>query len=220
MKFLRRKDHKPDLPPPPPVVPDAPPQLDALPLRPPPLYARFATGASFENLDGATTTATPRPNSVSASPQSRDSVAYSVNTTSTKSSDVPRPLAPARPVVKLVSKPRKDTTSSAQSSHAAAPTSPPAPASRRETSSSEGTRPAKPRPTPTSSLPNPFLPPLLRQRDSGINFADAGSYAAGFNGGTQQQQRGPRDMAQKRVGERSQLCGTPGHVVLTTPPLL
>jgi hypothetical protein len=91
MKFLRRKDNKSDTlppPPPPPVIPDTPPQLDALPPPPPPLYARFATSSSLESLDN--TTVTPRAKTGTAAPQSRNSVAPSVKTTSTKSSDVHR----------------------------------------------------------------------------------------------------------------------------------
>lgn len=211
MKFLKRKDNKSDTPPPPPVIPDTPPQLDALPPPPPPLYARFATGSSLESVESVT--ATPRSNKDTPNPQSRNSVAPSIDTTSTKSSHVPRATARARPVIKLASKPRKDsTTTPHQSPRTEAPTSPPTPAYRRETSSSEGTRLVKPRPPSTNNLPNPFLPPLLRQRDSGVDFASAEGLPSNYNGDTQQSLR---DAAQKRVGECLRLSGIPGRSALT-----
>ena len=211
MKFLRRKDTKSEPPPPPPVIPEKPPQLDALPPPPPPLYARFATGSSLESLSGST--ATPRPNTGTSNPQSRNSVAPSVKTTSTKSSDAPRATAQARPVIKLASKPRSDnTTTPKQSPRTEPPTSPPTPAYRRETSSSEGTRLVKPRPPSTNYLPNPFLPPLLRRQDSGVDFASPESVPSSYDVGTQQ---GLRDAAQKRVGECLRLSGILRRSALT-----
>ena len=211
MKFLRRKDTKSDTPPPPPVISDKPPQLDALPPPPPPLYARFATGSSFESLHSFT--ATPRPNAGTSNSQSRNSVAPSVRTTSTKSSDATRATAQARPAIKLASKPRNDnTTTPNQSSRTEPPTTPPTPAYRRETSSSEGTRLVKPRPPSTTNLPNPFLPALLRQRDSGVDFAGAECFPSSPSVGTQQDLR---DAAQKRVGESLWLSGILGRSALT-----
>ena len=213
MKFLKRKDKQPDTPPPPPVIPDKPPQLDALLPPPPPLYARFATAPSLESLDN--TDVTPRPRTGITTPQARNSAALSVKTTSTKGSDAHRATTPARPVVKLVSKPRGDnTTTTNQTSGIDAPTSPPTPAYRRETSSSEGTRLVQPKPPSTSNLPNPFLPALLRQRDSGVDFASAEtaeSVPTHFNPGTLQV---VRDAAQKRNGECSQLHCTLGCLLL------
>lgn len=215
MKFLRRKDNKSDpLPPPPaPVIPDAPPQLDALPPPPPPLYARYATASSLESLNNTNTTVTPRLKKSTAPPQSRDSVAPSVKTTSTNTSDVQRATAPARPVIKLVSKPRSDDmTTTSHPVRADSPTTPPTPAYRRETSSSEGTRLLKPRPPSTSNLPNPFLPPLLRQKNSGVDIASTESFPTTFNAGTQQ---ALRDAAQKRIGEGSQFFSILGRLTLT-----
>lgn len=220
MKFLRRKDTKPETPPPPPVIPDAPPrppsppQLDALPAPPPPLYARFATGSSLESLDN--TSVTPRLKTGSAPPQSRNSVAPSVNTTSTKSSDAP---ASARPVIRLVSKPRsEDTTTTSQPSRTTkSPKSPPTPAYRRETSSSEGTRLAKPRPPSTGNLPNPFLPPLLRQKNSAVDVrsAERTTLSTTTTTFTTLTEQGLRDATQKRVGERSQWFGILRRIMLT-----
>ena len=216
MKFLKRKDNKSDTPPPPPVVPpvvpDPPPQLDALPPPPPPLYARFATASSLESLEN--TSVTPRANTGTSAPQSRNSVAPSVNTTSTKSSDPHRAAPSVRPVIKLAGKPRNDSpTATNRPSRTDASANPPAHVNRRETSSSESTRLVKSRSPSTSNLPNPFLPPLLRQqRDSGVDLASEGRHPTSFNVGTQQSLR---DAAQKRIGERSQLFGTLVCLALT-----
>lgn len=213
MKFLRRKDTKSETLPPPPVIPDVPPQpspppqLDALSAPPPPLYARFATGSSLESLDNASVT--PRPKKGVAPPQSRNSVAPSVNTTSTKSSDAP---ASARPVIRLVNKPRsEDTTTTGQPARTNSPKNPPTSAYRRETSSSEGTRLAKPRPPSTSNLPNPFLPALLRQKNSVADIQSAESTTLS----TTSTQQGLRDATQKRIGERPHLFGILRRVMLT-----
>jgi len=219
MKFLRRKENKSDSLPPPPVVlptppPPPPPQFDALPPPPPPLYARFATASSSESIFN--TTLTPRLNSSTTAPQSRNSVAPSVKTTSTNSGDVQRATATAtaQPVIRLVNKPRSDdTTTTSQPLRTDSRTSPPTPAYRRETSSSsESTRLLKPKPPSTSNLPNPFLPPLLRQKNSGTDIATPESFPATLNAGTQQ---GFRDATQKRIGERSQLFGILGRLTLT-----
>jgi hypothetical protein len=218
MKFLRRKETKSDsLPPPvpPPVIPDTPLQLDALPPPPPPLYARFATGSSLENLNNITVT--PRQKTSTTASQSRNSVVPSVKTTSTtNSSDAHRATAPVpvRPVIRLVNKPRSDdTTTTSQPLRTDSPATPATAAYRRETSSSESTRLLKPRPPSTSSLPNPFLPPLLRQKNSAVDIASPESLPTTFNaGGTQQ---GLRDATQKRIGERSQSCGILGRLTLT-----
>ena len=80
----------------------------------------------------------------------------------------------------------------------------------RETSSLEGTRLAKPRPQSTSNLPNPFLPPLLRPRNSHVDVQGVESFPT--NTGAQ---HGPCNASQQRIGECSPLFSILRRSMLT-----